>query len=214
MNPDLLWRIDIPFIRLFTYPLRIFYHTGVYTAEMLRLLYGIFIVKPVFSSIAICGRRVKLERLPYIRGRGEIVIGDEVYISGRITIHFASAAEGKARFIIGEKSFIGNRCTFSILKEIRIGDYCLIGAGTRIQDNDGHPLNPYERKSGRRLTMDEALPVIIGDNVWIAPQTIILKGVSIGDNSIVGAGSVVTGDLPSGCIAAGNPARVIREIKV
>lgn len=96
--------------------------------------------------------------------------------------------------------------------EIRIGDMCLIGANVTIADTDFHAISP----SGRRYNNDpraiSCSPVLIGDNVFLGTGTIVLKGVRIGDNSIIGAGSVVTADIPPNSIAAGNPARVLREI--
>ena len=90
------------------------------------------------------------------------------------------------------------RCT----KEINIGDNVFISHDVTIMDSDAHQI-----KSGREKTK----AVSIGDNVWIGSKTLILKGVNIGSGAVIGAGSVVTKDVPAGCIVAGNPARVIRE---
>ena len=72
----------------------------------------------------------------------------------------------------------------------------------------GHPLDHERRNAG----LEYALPITIGNNVWIGAQVCVLPGVTIGDNSVIGAGSVVTKDIPAGVLAAGNPCRVIREI--
>lgn len=72
----------------------------------------------------------------------------------------------------------------------------------------GHPLD-HER---RNMGLEYALPITIGNNVWIGGHVCVLPGVSIGDNSVIGAGSVVNKDIPAGVLAAGNPCRVIREI--
>ncbi len=98
---------------------------------------------------------------------------------------------------------------------------CIILDGARVTFGDnvfvaphcgfytaGHPLD-HER---RNLGLEYALPITIGNNVWIGGHVCVLPGVSIGDNSVIGAGSVVNKDIPAGVLAAGNPCRVIREI--
>lgn len=95
-------------------------------------------------------------------------------------------------------------------ERIMIGDRVNIGANTTVLDTDFHPLDA----EARRLHPQDAItkPVIIEDDVFIGMNCLILKGVTIGQGSIIGAGSVVTKDIPAGVIAAGNPARVIREL--
>ena len=88
-----------------------------------------------------------------------------------------------------------------------------IGTNVQIAPNvaiytAGHPVHPDSRNSGYEYGMD----ITIGDNVWIGGNTCILPGVTIGGNAVIGAGSVVTKDIPDNTIAAGNPCRVIREI--
>jgi acetyltransferase-like isoleucine patch superfamily enzyme len=95
---------------------------------------------------------------------------------------------------------------------VKIGKECLLGADVMIVDNDFHPINADGRRYNRNLANVAAAPVVVGDNVFIGARSIVLKGVSIGSNSVIGAGSVVVGNIPSGVIAAGVPARVIREI--
>ncbi len=91
---------------------------------------------------------------------------------------------------------------------IRIGRDGLFGAHVEIFDSDFHDLDPERRKSGT----PQMAQVEIGDNVFVGMGVRILKGTKIGSDSVVGAGSVVTGEIPAGVIAAGNPARVIREL--
>lgn len=91
-----------------------------------------------------------------------------------------------------------------------IGDRVTIGADCLISDTDFHPLDPEVRRANPRL--GEHAPVAIGDDVFLGMRSVVLKGVRIGSGTVVGAGSVVTSDLPAGVIAAGNPAKVIRPI--
>ena len=73
----------------------------------------------------------------------------------------------------------------------------------------GHPLDPIERNKG----LEYARPITVGDNVWFGAQVCVLPGVTIGDNCVIGAGSIVTRDIPSGSVAVGNPCRVIKKIR-
>lgn len=94
---------------------------------------------------------------------------------------------------------------------VRIGERCLVGADVMITDTDFHQISP----SGRRYASEKnarAQPVSIGDDVFVGARTIILPGVTIGEGSVVGAGSVVTRDIPAFSICAGNPARIVRAI--
>lgn len=93
-------------------------------------------------------------------------------------------------------------------RSITIGDDSMIGANTLITDSDWHAIDPEHRHKDAGKTA----PVNIGKNVLIGTRCIVLKGVTIGDNSVIGAGSVVTTDIPAGVIAAGNPCRVIKPI--
>ena len=98
---------------------------------------------------------------------------------------------------------------FTVLDEapVTIGDDCFIGPNVSIY-TACHSTDPVERNSRREW----AEPVTIGDNVWIGGSVTILPGVSIGDNVTIGAGSVVTHDIPADVVAAGNPCRVIRKL--
>lgn len=89
---------------------------------------------------------------------------------------------------------------------VRIGSNTMLAAGAYVTDADWHDIYDRSKPIGRTA------PVILGDNVWVGDSSIVCKGVNIGDNSVIGAGSVVTSDIPANVIAAGNPARVIREL--
>ena len=107
---------------------------------------------------------------------------------------------------------IGERCGLSgnvivAAKSIRIGDDCLLGANAVIMDTDWHHPDPNKRN-----TAGPTSPVVIGRNVWIGMNSMVFKGVVIGDNSIIAAGSVVTKSIPADVVAGGIPARVLRQI--
>lgn len=94
-------------------------------------------------------------------------------------------------------------------KNIIIGDNVLIGSGVLITDSDAHPIDPKDRNDSNLI---KDAPVCINSHVFIGARSIILKGVTIGEGSVIGAGSVVSSSIPPMCIAAGNPARVLKEI--
>lgn len=119
-------------------------------------------------------------------------------------------AKGKGIVKIGEDVGVSG-ATIYAREAIEIGDKTLIGANTKIIDNDFHPVDPEMRL----LTPGDNIataPIKIGKNVFIGCNSLVLKGVTIGDNSVIGAGSVVVKDVPANCVAAGNPAKVIKQI--
>ncbi len=93
---------------------------------------------------------------------------------------------------------------------VTIGNHVKIGACVLITDTDAHPMNYMARRTTNEGT--KSAPIVIEDDVWIGAHSIILKGVTIGARSVIGAGSVVTKSIPADCVAAGNPCRVIRRI--
>ena len=108
---------------------------------------------------------------------------------------------------VGNNVFINYNCTLLDVGKITIGDNCMLAPGVAIY-TAGHPLHPDSRNSGYEYGMD----VTIGKNVWIGGSVVITPGVHIGDCCVIGAGSVVTKDIPAWSLAAGNPCRVIRKI--
>lgn len=122
----------------------------------------------------------------------------------------------------GENIHLGNNveinmnCVFLDCNRIDIGDYTGIGPAVQIY-TVGHPVNAAERlpdpsSGGSSFWTASTAPVTIGRNVWIGGGSIILPGVSIGDGSTIGAGSVVSKPVPANCLAVGNPCRVVREL--
>ena len=108
---------------------------------------------------------------------------------------------------VGENFYANYNLVILDVGKVKIGDNAQIAPNVAIY-TAGHPIHPDSRNSG----YEYGIPITIGDNVWIGGNTCILPGVTIGSNVVIGAGSVVTKDLPDNVIAAGNPCRVIREI--
>ncbi len=108
---------------------------------------------------------------------------------------------------LGRKVFFNFNCVVLDVMEVRIGDHTLFGPAVQIYTAT-HPLDAAERRGG----LEFAKPVEIGSDVWVGGGAIICPGVTIGARAIIGAGSVVTRDIPDDVFAAGNPCRVIRPI--
>lgn len=152
------------------------------------------------------------------KDRRNIVIGDGVVYRGILRVE----NYGEGIIFIDSDVYIGDDTLISCVDRIEIGKMTLIAHGVQIFDNDSHPLNSSDRErdwyiSKNRLTeprpMIASAPIKIGENVWIGFNSIITKGVAIGDGSIIAAGSVVTKNVPPYTLVAGNPARVIRSVE-
>ncbi|OZE34991.1 maltose acetyltransferase, partial [Rhodococcus sp. 05-2254-6] len=109
---------------------------------------------------------------------------------------------------IGSNSFLNYDAILLDCAPITIGDDVSIGPRAQLLT----PLHPMEDHEARRTRWESALPIVIGNNVWLGGGVIVCPGVTIGDNSVIGAGSVVTRDVPSHTFAAGNPCRTIRAL--
>lgn len=108
---------------------------------------------------------------------------------------------------VGKNFFANYNCTIIDVAKVKIGDNCFLASNVAIY-TAGHPVHPVSRNS----MYEYGVEVVIGDNVWIGGNTVVVPGVHIGSNTVIGAGSVVTRDIPEWSIAVGNPCRVIRKI--
>jgi serine acetyltransferase len=197
--------INFPMIRWLHLPLYYFdYLVKITVKGGFEFLWSV----PLFKArCQAAGKNLHLPNgIPLILGSHlKIFLGDNVFI-GRSTIG-ASKLFDEAVLKIGHNSGLGYGTIISVAKEVTIGDDCRIGPGCLIMDNDDHPVNPQRRVAKESVSPEDVHPVIIGNNVWIGAQCVILKGVTIGDNSVIAANSVVTRDVQENCIYAGYPAR-------
>lgn len=143
----------------------------------------------------------------------EISVGDQVTLcsDSRYTALGVSKPVILRTLRFGAKIVIGSETGLSgvvvcAAKSIVIGRQCLFGADVMIIDTDFHPLDPEGRRY-RNETEADACPIEIQDNVFVGARAVILKGVTIGEGSVIGAGSIVSRDIPPYTIAAGSPAR-------
>jgi acetyltransferase-like isoleucine patch superfamily enzyme len=172
-----------------------------------------FWYEPLFrSQCEAIGPGFRMEALPYISGRGRIVLGKNVILSGKPSFTFYRPVFGLPELVVGDGTFIGHGCGFNIGQSVRIGHTCLLATNVQIFDNDGHPLTAADRRVSMLTPPEGNKPVVIGNEVWIGNGAVIMKGVTIGDRAVIGARAVVTKDVPPDTIVAGNPARVVKEL--
>lgn len=156
----------------------------------------------------------------FIDNKGEIELGNDFLMTSgggynplcRNIKGMISVCSG-AKLIIGNHVHVSSPCIWA-KKGIYIGNDVKIGGDTLIIDSDFHSANYMDRRIGLdNMDSENAISkeIVIGDDVLIGTRCIILKGVHIGDNVIIGAGSIVVKDIPSGCIAAGNPCKIIKS---
>ena len=141
-------------------------------------------------------KEARREILISLLGRG----GDSVLMQPPFYCDYGTNIE------LGERVFFNFNCVVLDVCRVRIGDFTLLGPAVQIY-TPMHPMNAEQRRD-----KEYGKPVEIGDDVWVGGGAVILPGVRIGSRSVIGAGSVVTRDVPAGVFAAGNPCRVIREI--
>jgi len=158
------------------------------------------------------GRRVVLDKPLNINNPGVVSIGDFTNItSGSVLADLNPGGGQYPKIKIGCYCTILYRFQCNTAESVVVGDYVLMASNVLITDSD-HVVEP----GGTPVTINKKLnssPVVIEENCWIGQNSVILKGVTIGRDSIVGANSVVTHDVPSRSVVAGNPARVIKKLE-
>lgn len=141
-------------------------------------------------------------RVRLARNLGRIELGTDVMLWPDVKLAAAGAEGCVAMLRIGDHTRIGDRTEIHCGRSVTIGTGCAISWDVVILDRDYHALD---------ADTEVCRPVTIGDDVWIGCRAIVLKGVTIGSGAVVAAGSVVMADVPAGTLAAGNPARIIRD---
>jgi acetyltransferase-like isoleucine patch superfamily enzyme len=149
---------------------------------------------------------------------GKIVIGDNTVISGNL-MTFGHGGN----ITIGKDSYIGAQTRIWSGVDIKIGDRVLVSHNCNIFDGTTHPIDKEIRAKHEKVVLSSGfpnelyetiyeLPVQIGNDVWIGCNCILLKGVTIGEGSIVSAGSIVTKDIPPNVMVGGNPAKILKQL--
>lgn len=152
------------------------------------------------------GPRVRVWGRPVVQNAGSLLVHDRARLVS--TIATLELAVGQSATLeIGARTFINYGCSIGASELITIGPRCSIGTYVIIMDNNYHRLEP-ERRDER----PPSAPIVLEENVWLGARVIVLPGVTIRAGSAIGAGSVVTRDIPARSLAVGQPARVIRDL--
>lgn len=157
-------------------------------------------------SAAQLGSRVRVWGNPIVRNSGTLLIGNRVRITATIAPVELGVGVGGC-LDIRDNVYINSGCSIAAMLSIVIGANSSIGSHVTMMDNDFHRIEP-----DRRNELPPSAPIVLEDNVWIGVRAIVLRGVTIGEGSVIGAGSVVVHDVPPRSLAAGIPARVLRKI--
>lgn len=151
------------------------------------------------------GARPRVYGRPRITNLGEMHAGNRfILFNQTVRSEFVAYEGGKIE--IGNGVFINYGASISAHEQVSIGDGCQLGAYACLMDNDYHQIED-------RTKPGESRPIVLEENVWLGIRVIVLRGVTIGANSVIGAGSVVTKDIPPNCLAAGVPGKVIRTFE-
>ena len=186
-------------------------HHGI--RNVFRWITRCFYYQPMFR--ARCdqvGKNLRVDLgAPYVYGDIRIRIGDDCTMNAISS--FVSTSVGRNPVLeIGNKTYLGHRVSISVGSKVTIGSHVLIADNVFIADNPGHPLDAAKRRV-QGVEPDQIRPVTIGDDVWIGHGCKIMPGVHIGEGSVVGAGSIVTRDVPPFTLVAGIPAKAVRDLR-
>lgn len=207
------------FVLTFNLPSLKFIHLPLYYLHTslvgtIKQIFFIFWSCPLFKArCERVGNNLRLPNgMPYVYG-GNL----KLYVGNNVTFMKSTIGASKVYdspiLQIGNNTVIGYGVTISVSQKVIIGDNCMIAPGVIIMDSDDHPIDPQKRLLGLGVSKEEIVPVQIGNNVWIGSNSVILKGVAIGDNTIIATHSVVTRNAEANCVYAGYPARpTMRDI--
>ena len=191
---------------------RAMYHLHWTVWGLSRRAISFFYREPLFRfRCEKAGKNLQVNLLPVVSSNVKLFLGDNVSVDGKLLV-FSGIWFKDPRFVVGNKVHIGHMALFSVNREIVIEDGVLISSDCFFADNDGHPTDPELRASGKAVPEDNVKPIRICKNAWIGHGCHILKGVTIGEASIIAAASVVVKDVPPYSVYAGNPGRVVAEI--
>ena len=158
-------------------------------------------------------KRLRIERsLPFVIGVPIISLGDDCRFNGSMVISAKSGGTKQPSLIIGNRVGIQFNNQIFIGTEINIGDDCRLAEGCVLRGYTGHPVNPERRLLGLAEDSHEFGPITLKNNVWLGNGVKVNANVTIGENSVIASGSIVTKDIPDNVLAGGIPAKIIRQI--
>jgi len=204
--------LDVPAVKVIHLPL----HTVISSLVNVTLFFvRSFYWKPVLlARVSNRPKRLNLfgNGIPYFTGPLMVSMGDDCRLSSKVTFAGRASAPVTPELVIGNNVGIGWQMGFYVGTRIVVGNNVRMGGEGTLAGYPGHPLDARARAAGEPDTDDQARDIILEDDVWLARGVIVNAGVTIGRGTIVAAGSVVTKSLPSGVLAGGAPARIIKQL--
>lgn len=203
--------IEVPAFSIIYLPIRVMYQT---TTGVISSLTRILFWTPMFKTrISQMGKRLYLfGGMPLIQGALTIKVGDDCRISGQTTFSGRWAGGNTPQLIIGNNVDISWQTTIAVGTKVSLGNNVKIAGRGFLAGYPGHPIDAKDRALGLPELDSQVGDIVLEDDVWLASGVTVMKGVTIGQGSIIAAGSVVTQSIPSGVIAGGVPAKVIKRI--
>lgn len=194
-------------------------HTLMYRAHLTiqgiwQRIWQFWYFTPLFKSrLAKAPRQLLLySGMPQVAGNLRIEVDEGCRISGKSSMFGRSASAQQPLLQIGKNVDIGWQNTIAVGSKVVLGDNVRLAGNVYLAGFPGHPVDPLARARGDCETDEQVGDIVLHDNVWLASGVTVLAGVTIGRNSIIGTGSVVTKDIPANVIAAGVPAKVVRQL--
>jgi acetyltransferase-like isoleucine patch superfamily enzyme len=199
----------LPLPRFLHPALRICFHAQQQMLVAARWLFSYFCREPLFRGRCVSvGKRFRLEVMPYVVGHTKIYIGNDVNFFGKVDISSGRMFD-EPTLILKDRVDIGHGVSFVVNKQIVIEEDVNVAGGVAFMDSDAHPRDTMERIANLPPRLDEIKPVRVCRGAWIGRNSLILKGVTVGEGAIVGVNSVVVSDIPPYAVVMGNPARVV-----
>ncbi|CAM4495075.1 maltose O-acetyltransferase [Paenibacillus endophyticus] len=170
--------------------------------KLLAVLKGAAVLSVKTSSV---GRLGRIAGKLSMKNKGRLIMGRNVSFHAK-PFPSAVTVERNAELIVGDNVFFNYGLDIGCTQSIRIGSNTIIGPMVNIIDTNFHPVDRSDNAKGKAI--------VISDNVWVGRGAVILPGVTIGANSVIAAGSIVTRDIPANVLAGGTPAKIIRELDI
>ncbi|WP_138754124.1 DapH/DapD/GlmU-related protein [Paenibacillus sinopodophylli] len=170
--------------------------------KLLAVLKGAAVLPLKTSSV---GRLGRISGKLTLKNKGRLIVGRNVSFHAK-PFPSSVTVERNAELIVGDNVFFNYGLDIGCTQSILIGSNTIIGPMVNIIDTNFHPVDMEDQSRGKSI--------VISDNVWVGRGAVILPGVTIGANSVIAAGSIVTRDIPSNVLAGGMPAKVIRELQI
>jgi acetyltransferase-like isoleucine patch superfamily enzyme len=182
--------------------------------EMYYFCIRVFVCEPFFKAYCTeYGRDVHTGSfIHWVIGRGRLILGNNVTVDGKCSFIFAVRYTEHPTLRIGDNVRIGHLCTFTVGREITIGNNVMIGGGIEMFDSPGHPTDSALRLAGSPALPEDVKPIHIEDNVWVGSGATIFPGVTLGEGCIVARGAIVMSNVPRYVVVAGSPARQIARL--